>query len=205
MYRRRDRRTCVLIHIRPSLLIPVHETITSSGSSRSSLLSRPQGFDSEGRLYLCNCGPERERRQRGKSVGLDAVKCRGHRANTAIMWALGLAGALSKCNPSPTMMVVEVDHVVRGGEPELRPRGMIASRSVNMVRHPRGSYIVILIAASGVATPENKVTHWLSSINKKVGTRCRSPSYERILEICASPFMRLAKTSRHFALGASSV
>ena len=36
----------------------------------------------------------------------------------------------------------------------------IASRGVNMVRHPRGSYIVIPIAVSGVATPENKVTPW---------------------------------------------
>ena len=33
---------------------------------------------------------------------------------------------------------------------------MIASRSVNMVRHPQGSYIVIPIAVSGVATPENR-------------------------------------------------
>ena len=34
---------------------------------------------------------------------------------------------------------------------------MIASRSVNMVRHPRGSYIVTPIAVSGVVTPENTV------------------------------------------------
>ena len=50
----------------------------------------------------------------------------------------------------------------------------MASRSVNMVRHSRGSHIVIPIAVSGVATPENKVTHWtLSFISKKIGTRCR--------------------------------
>ena len=55
------------------------------------------------------------------------------------------------------MMVIELDHIVRGGEPYLRARGMIASRSVNMVRHPRGSYRVISIAVFGVATPENKV------------------------------------------------
>ena len=36
------------------------------------------------------------------------------------------------------MMVIELDHV-RGGEPYLRTRGMLASRSVNMVMHPRGS------------------------------------------------------------------
>ena len=36
----------------------------------------------------------------------------------------------------------------------------LTSRSVNMVRHPRGRYIVIPIAASGVATPEDKVTRW---------------------------------------------
>ena len=41
-----------------------------------------------------------------------------------------------------------------------RTRGIIASRSVNMVRHPRGNYIVMPIAVSGVVTPEHKVTHW---------------------------------------------
>ena len=54
-------------------------------------------------------------------------------------------------------MVIELDHIVRGGELELRTRGMVASRRVNMTRHPRGSYIVIPIAVSGVATPENEV------------------------------------------------
>ena len=35
-----------------------------------------------------------------KSLELDTVKCRGHRVNRAIMWALGLAGASPKCkNP----------------------------------------------------------------------------------------------------------
>ena len=58
------------------------------------------------------------------------------------------------------MIVIELDRIVRGGEPLLRTRGMVASHSVNMVRHPQGSYIVIPIAVSGVATPENKVTHW---------------------------------------------
>ena len=54
---------------------------------------------------------------------------------------------------------VTVDHIVRGGELKLRTRGMIASRSMNKVRHPQGSYKVIPIAVSGVATPENKVTY----------------------------------------------
>ena len=58
------------------------------------------------------------------------------------------------------MMVIELDHTVRGGEPQLRTRGMIVSRSVNMARHLRGSFIVISAAVSGVATPENKGTHW---------------------------------------------
>ena len=57
-------------------------------------------------------------------------------------------------------MVIELDHIVQGGESYLRTRGMVAPRSVNMVSHPRGSYLVIPIAISGVATPENKVTHW---------------------------------------------
>ena len=58
------------------------------------------------------------------------------------------------------MMVIDLDQFVRGGELLLRTRGMIASRSMSMVRQPRGSYIVIPIAVSGVVTPENKVTHW---------------------------------------------
>ena len=33
----------------------------------------------------------------------------------------------------------------------------------------------------------------LPSISKKVSTRCRSPSYERFLEGCRPPFMRLAE------------
>ena len=49
---------------------------------------------------------------------------------------------------------VENHNSVRG------TKGTVASPSVNMARHPRGSYIVILIAVSGVVTPENKVTHW---------------------------------------------
>ena len=47
-----------------------------------------------------------------------------------------------------------------GGEPQICTRGMLASRSVNMVRHPQGSYIALPLAVSGVATPENKVTPW---------------------------------------------
>ena len=35
-----------------------------------------------------------------------------------------------------TMMVIQLDRIARGGEPLLRTRGMIASRSMNMVRHP---------------------------------------------------------------------
>ena len=82
-------------------------------------------------------------------------------------------------------MGIELDH---------RVRGMIASSSVNMVRDRRGSYIVMTIAVSGVATLENKETHWsLSSISMKVGTRCRSSSFERFSEGCSSPFTRLAE------------
>ena len=72
---------------------------------------------------------------------------------------------------------------MQGGKPYLRIRGMIASRRVNMVRHPRGSYIVIPITGSGVATPGSK----------KVGTKCRNPSYERFLGGYSSPVMRPAE------------
>ena len=33
-------------------------------------------------------------------------------------------------------------------------------RPFAVARHPRGSYMVLPIAASGVATPENEVAHW---------------------------------------------
>ena len=93
------------------------------------------------------------------------------------------------------MMVIELNHIVRGGEPLLRTGGMIAPRGVNMVRCPR-SYIVMLInycclCSSHTIKQSNKLA--LSSISKKVGTRCRNTSYERFLEGCSSPFMRLAE------------
>ena len=44
-----------------------------------------------------------------------------------------------------------------GVENPYSAQGMIASRSVNMVGNPRGSYIVITTTVSGVATPENKL------------------------------------------------
>ena len=70
---------------------------------------------------------------------------------------------------------------MRGGEPLLRRRGMIASRSVNVVRHPRGSYIRVTPILS-LECPHQKTKYnslALSPISKKVGTRCRSSSYER--------------------------
>ena len=47
----------------------------------------------------------------------------------------------------------------------------MASRSVTIVRHPRGSYIVVTIAVSGVAAPEKSnslvvVTHKQESRHK---------------------------------------
>ena len=69
---------------------------------------------------------------------------------------------------------------------------MIASRDVDMVRSPRGSHIVIPgFWSSHTRKQSNSLA--LSSVSKKVGTRCRSPSYERFLEGWSSPFMRLAE------------
>ena len=90
------------------------------------------------------------------------------------------------------VLVVELDHVVPSGEHQLLTRGMIASRSVNMIRQPRGSYYTHCCLWSG-HTKKQSNSLALSSINKKVGTRCRSPSYERFLKGCSSPFMRLAE------------
>ena len=52
---------------------------------------------------------------------------------------------------------------------------MIASRSVNMVRHPRGSYIVIPIAVSGVATPEKSEEELIGAVIDKQESRHKVP------------------------------
>ena len=58
-----------------------------------------------------------------------------------------------------SQLAVELDHL-RGVETFLlRTRGLVVSRSVNMVRHPRGSYIVLPLLSLDVAIPENKSTH----------------------------------------------
>ena len=59
-----------------------------------------------------------------------------------------------------TMMVIELRRrsccCAEWRTLKLRTRRMIASRSVNMARHPQGSYLVIPTAVSGVATPETQ-------------------------------------------------
>ena len=59
---------------------------------------------------------------------------------------------------------------VRGGEPLiLHTRGMIASRSVYMVRYPRGSYVAHPLLSPEAGTPEIKsINSTLPSICKKV-------------------------------------
>ena len=77
---------------------------------------------------------------------------------------------------------------------------MIVSRSVYMVRHPRGSYIVHPLLSLYVATPENRSIHWtLSSICKNIRLTSGSHS-DTAHPPCDSP-----NSSRPFALGASNV
>ena len=83
---------------------------------------------------------------------------------------------------------------------------MIASRRVDMVRHPRGSYSVIPIAASGVGTPENKVNHWRCHPQARkqahgAEVRLRSGSWKDAVY----PSRDTPNTSRRFAHGASNV
>ena len=85
---------------------------------------------------------------------------------------------------------------------------MIASRSVKMARRPRGSYIVVPIASSGVVTPENKVwpigavIHKQGSMHKVPNSvlRARGSWKDAVHPSCDSP-----NSSRRFALGASNV
>ena len=86
-----------------------------------------------------------------------------------------------------------------------------------MVRHPRGSYIVIPIAVSGVATPENKVTHWHCHIHEQEskGAEVRLTSNSRNRQFVGTvsgswkdavhPSCDSPNTSRRLALGASNV
>ena len=72
---------------------------------------------------------------------------------------------------------------------------MIASRRVNMIRHPRGSYIIepihCYLWGGHTRTESNSLAR--SSTSKSVGTRRRSPPYERVSAGCSSLFMRLAE------------
>ena len=72
---------------------------------------------------------------------------------------------------------------LRGGEPQLRTRRMVVSRSVYMVRHPRSSYIVYPLLSLEVATPENKpIYSTLLSICNKV-RRTRGFASQAVLSI----------------------
>ena len=82
----------------------------------------------------------------------------------------------------------------------------MAPRSVNMVRHPRGSYMVIHIAVSGFGTQENKV-QLIGAVIREQESRRKVPksvlraALERnavLQPSCDSP-----NTSRRFALGSS--
>ena len=105
-------------------------------------------------------------------------------------------------------MVVELDHIVRGGETEVRTRGMIASRSVRTVRHPQGSFTAHPVLVSGFGNPGKQVKPFDAAMHtcKEVHTRGRSPPHKRLIIGCRSPFRRLAEPLRfRFALGATNV
>ena len=93
-------------------------------------------------------------------------------------------------------IVVELDHSVRSGEPELLARWVV-TRSVHVVRHPRGSYIVSPLLPLDVATPENKViTLKLSSVCMKIRTRYRGLRHKRFSAERRSPFNATHRTPR---------
>ncbi|CAN0586177.1 unnamed protein product [Ectocarpus sp. 12 AP-2014] len=45
-----------------------------------------------------------------------------------------------------------IDFVVRGREPSLRAKGTIAPRCVNLDKHPRGSYTMLISVSGSVST-----------------------------------------------------
>ena len=76
---------------------------------------------------------------------------------------------------------------------------MVASRSVNTIRHPRDSYIVIPVAVSGVATPENEVTHW--RCHRKQGSRRKLP--KSVLQAVLGRMQFILHATRRTPHGAS--
>ena len=92
-------------------------------------------------------------------------------------------------------MVVEViDYNCAWWRALIAHKGMIVPSIVYMARHPRGRYMVYILLSLELATPENKSSHsTLSSICKKVRTRCPSPPHKRFLVGCNSPCMRRAQ------------
>ena len=88
-----------------------------------------------------------------------------------------------------------VTSYVRGGEPSLRTRGVIVSRSVivctkYVVRHPRGSYFVlrILFAVSGSGHIRKQINYFDPVIHTQ-----ERPHHNRFLTGCSSPFVGLAE------------
>ena len=73
-------------------------------------------------------------------------------------------------------MVFELDHICEVENSNSAQGGMVASCGVNMVRQLR-SNTHCCFWSRHIKTTHNSLA--LPSISKKVGTRCRSPSYER--------------------------
>ena len=87
-----------------------------------------------------------------------------------------------------------VDHVVRGGEPSLRARGMIAPRCVKMVKHPRGSYTV-LTTVSGSESTRKKSNSYVAVIRTQ-GSKHKMPN-------TLSRMQRTLHATRRISHGAS--
>ena len=84
---------------------------------------------------------------------------------------------------------------------------MIAFRSVNLVRHPRGSYIVIPIAVSGVTGPEIK-KYLIGAVIHKQESRHKMPKSVLRVVLGRMQFnLRVNRQTPHgasLALGASN-
>ena len=87
----------------------------------------------------------------------------------------------------------------------LRTRWTIASRSVTLCKERTTQFYVCNTHSSLYLEWPHQEKKWkksrsnslaLPSINKNVGTRCRSPSCACFFEVCSSPFMRLAEHHR---------
>ena len=93
------------------------------------------------------------------------------------------------------MVVSYCVYIVRGGQPCVRARGMVVSRSVEMIMHPRGSCIVYSLLCLDTVTHHktNEVIQSYHPCASKYAEGAEVRLANGFLVGCSPRFMRLAE------------